>query len=106
MHYDKKVPAVSPYILIVLFVLVLLWYTKTAFKNGVRELPGPVLARFSGLYRFSMVYNGKGPGRYRELHEKYGPIVRTGPYHVSVSDPSMIPTIYGIGSKFTKLCAG
>lgn len=30
-------------------------------------------------------------------------IVRTGPTHVSVSDPAQIPVIYGISSKFTKV---
>jgi hypothetical protein len=50
-----------------------------------------------------MVYNGAGPAQYRKIHEKYGPIVRVGPNEVSVADPTMIPRIYGIGSKFTKV---
>ncbi|KAH8666053.1 cytochrome P450 [Tricladium varicosporioides] len=49
-----------------------------------------------------MVYKGNAPQTYRELHKKYGPIVRTGPNHVSVSDPEMIPVIYGTGSNFRK----
>ncbi|PVH68975.1 cytochrome P450 [Cadophora sp. DSE1049] len=44
----------------------------------------------------------EAPRNYRALHDKYGPIVRVGPNHVSVSDPAMIPIIYGISSKFTK----
>ena len=37
-----------------------------------------------------------------DLHKKYGPLVRTGPNHVSFSDASLIPQIYGITSKFYK----
>ncbi|PCG88265.1 Cytochrome P450 [Penicillium occitanis (nom. inval.)] len=49
-----------------------------------------------------MVYKGDGPVQYRKIHEQYGPIVRVGPNEVSIADPTMIPVIYGIGSKFTK----
>ncbi|PVH70745.1 cytochrome P450 [Cadophora sp. DSE1049] len=49
-----------------------------------------------------MVVKGDSPANYLKIHQKYGKIVRVGPNHVSVSDPSMIPVIYGIGSKFLK----
>lgn len=88
-----------------LLLLVVLHHARLAFRHGLRSLPGPFVARFTGLYRLSMVLYGDSPKQYRELHEKYGSIVRTGPNHVSVSDPSMIPTIYGIGSKYVKVMA-
>jgi hypothetical protein len=50
-----------------------------------------------------MVGGGKGPAGYRELHRKYGQIVRVGPNHVAVSDSAAIPVIYGLGSKYTKV---
>lgn len=50
-----------------------------------------------------MVGGGNGPAEYRKLHQQYGPIVRVGPNHVAVSDPSAIPIIYGLGSKFMKV---
>ncbi|KAL2835369.1 cytochrome P450 [Aspergillus pseudoustus] len=49
-----------------------------------------------------MVYNGNAPSNYRDIHQKYGPIVRVGPNEVSVADYRAIPVIYGVGSKFTK----
>lgn len=88
---------------ILVFVIVFFSYTRTYFRKGLSSLPGPILARLSGLYRLSLVHDGRAPERYRELHEKCGPIVRIGPNHVSVSDTAMIPTIYGIGSKFLKV---
>lgn len=98
-HVRKVVSGLA----IFLVVLVAVNYTRTVFRAGLRTLPGPFLARFSSLYRLSMVYKGNAPQTYRTLHRKYGPIVRTGPNHVSVSDVEMIPIIYGTGSNFKKV---
>lgn len=78
-------------------------YGRIFFRKGLRNLPGPFLARFSGLHRLSMVVHGDAPASYRELHAQYGNIVRVGPNHVSVSDGSEIPKVYGIGSKYLKV---
>lgn len=73
------------------------------FRKGLRQVPGPFLARFSGLYRLSLVYAGKAPHEYRRVHQRYGRLVRVGPNHVSISDPTVIPQIYGIGTDFPKV---
>ncbi|KAH7205129.1 cytochrome P450 [Fusarium redolens] len=65
-------------------------------------MPGHWLAPFSRLYKVSLVLKGNCHNEYINLHRRYGPVVRTGPKHVSVSDPAAIPTIYGITSKFVK----
>ena len=88
--------------LLVLLLLVL-DYLRIYFRSGLRNIPGPLFARVSGLYRISLVRKGDAPAQYRRIHEQYGQIVRTGPNHVSVSDPAMIPVIYGIGSKYGKV---
>jgi hypothetical protein len=74
-----------------------------AFKKGLRDLPGPFSARFTGWYRFSLVAVGRAPQEYGKVHERYGHIVRVGPNHVSISDPAVIPQIYGIGSNYAKV---
>lgn len=38
-----------------------------------------------------------------KVHEEYGPIVRIGPNHVSLSDPQSMRTIYGIQNVFPKV---
>lgn len=78
-------------------------YLRAAWKKGLRSLPGPFFASLTGFYRLSMVWRGDAPAQYRNVHEKYGHIVRLGPNHVSVSDPAMINTIYGVGTKFLKV---
>ena len=89
--------------LIAFVVYIVADYGRTFFRKGLRTLPGPLLARFSGLYRLSMVVNGDSPQNYRKLHDQYAKIVRVGPNHVSVSDSSDITKIYGIGSKYLKV---
>ena len=105
MKYSQAI-SVFNYIafLFVLFAFVFLAASfYVAFRPGLRELPGPFLARFSGLYRLSLVYGGQAPYQYRRLHQKFGPIVRVGPNHVSVSDPAAVPQIYGVGTNYRKV---
>lgn len=92
------------YAILAWLIYVVVSTVRKGFRQGLRSLPGPLFARFSGLYRVYMVFGGKGPQEYVKIHEKYGAIVRTGPNQVSVADPSAIPQIYGIGSKFLKVC--
>ncbi|GKZ25809.1 hypothetical protein AbraIFM66951_000790 [Aspergillus brasiliensis] len=75
---------------------------RIAFKPGLSSIPGPVFAKFSSLYRPWKLASGDAPGFYRELHQRYGKIVRTGPKTVDISDPTAVATIYGISSKFLK----
>ncbi|CZT20252.1 related to pisatin demethylase cytochrome P450 [Ramularia collo-cygni] len=95
----------SPLLLLALGSLLLFWIgvrVQRLYRHDLRNIPGPFLAKISGLYRLSMVGGGKGPAEYRKLHQQYGPIVRVGPNHVAVSDPAAIPVIYGLGSKYMK----
>ncbi|KFX91860.1 hypothetical protein O988_07551 [Pseudogymnoascus sp. VKM F-3808] len=72
------------------------------FRSGLRELPGPVLARFTLLWKVWVHIKGDGHIVYQNIHKKYGPIVRTGPNSVSIGDAAMIPKIYLSGHSFPK----
>ena len=78
-------------------------YAKQVFRADMRSIPGPFLARLSPFYRAWMLRKGDAQEVYYNLHQKYGPIVRTAPGVVSISDPRTVPTIYGIGTKFYKV---
>jgi hypothetical protein len=99
---SKMAFLIPQYAVLTMFVLIIISYLCSAFWTPLRKIPGPILARFSGLYRLNLVHKGNAPQNYRFLHEEYGPIVRVGPNHVSISEVAMIPKIYGIGSQFTK----
>jgi cytochrome P450 len=62
-------------------------------------IPGPKLAAITGWYEayYELFHRGLG-GQYtfhiRELHKKYGPIVRISPREVHIDDPEFYSTIY------------
>lgn len=70
----------------------------------LHHVPGPFLARFTNLPRFSWVWSRKAHEIHIDLHAKYGKLVRFGPNMVSVGDPSEIPNIYRMHSPLLKVC--
>lgn len=79
---------------VIVFISYLTLVLRAGFQKGVRQVHGPFIARFSGLYRLWLVYAAKVPFEYRKVHRNYGPLVRVGPNHISISDPGAIPQIY------------
>lgn len=66
-------------------------------------IPGPIIARFTNLYRAFLVYRRLPHEDHLALHKKHGPLVRIGPNVVSVSGSARyIPQIYGIGKGLIK----
>ncbi|OAL44002.1 cytochrome P450 [Pyrenochaeta sp. DS3sAY3a] len=70
-----------------------------------RGVKGPLIARFSNLWRFYHAYQGNIHHLYIDLHRQYGNIVRIGPNCISLAGIEAKSTIYGIsGPKFSKIC--
>lgn len=94
--------------IIIIFTVILVgWLVSlvhTTLRPGLRNIPGPWVAKFTQAWRIGLVWKGNAHEEYKLLHEKYGPIVRTAPNVVDISDPTSIATIYGISSKFLKVC--
>lgn len=86
-----------------IFLLIAAHTLYNAYRKGIRDVPGPWFAKFSIAYRLSMVINGKAPEEYGKLHEHYVNVVRVGPNQISINDPSAIPQIYGVSSRFGKV---
>jgi hypothetical protein len=70
--------------------------------HRLSQIPGPLLAKFTDLWRLLTVKHGASHDTYVAMHEKYGNLVRIGPNCVSVSGPDTIPMIYGIQKGFVK----
>ncbi|KIW32454.1 uncharacterized protein PV07_04000 [Cladophialophora immunda] len=68
------------------------------------SIPGPLLASFTDLWRFSVTQYGGFSHTLKELHNQYGPLVRIGPNTVSVSDPAAVPMIHSMHGEFRKVC--
>ncbi|KAG6819363.1 hypothetical protein H0H93_012546 [Arthromyces matolae] len=45
--------------------------------HPLAKYPGPILCKVSKLYHVTVAFNGKQHGHYRDLHRRYGDIVRT-----------------------------
>jgi hypothetical protein len=64
------------------------------FFHPLRKYPGPFLARLSKLWLASVCRDGETLRVVRELHKKYGDIVRIGPNELSFANADAIPIIY------------
>lgn len=73
------------------------------FFSPLRHFPGPVAAKFTNIYRAFTVYLGAMDETQRNWHRDYGVAVRIGPKTISLSDPSLIGTIYATKNAWLKV---
>ena len=93
-----------PNVLYLVLQLVISYIIWTYFQPGLYYVPGPFFASISPVWRLYNVWREDVPRKSIALHKKYGPIVRIGPNHVSVSSPEAFHIVYGSKSAFTKVC--
>lgn len=98
---DNPSTAIMFIILLLAAVYILFQITKSLL-SPLRSIPGPFWARFSNLWYFNRLRKGRFEHENIALHQEYGPIVRLGPNHYSISDATSVKKIYGPGSKFAK----
>jgi cytochrome P450 len=83
-------------LVVVLLAATVAHLVRRCFFSPLAKVPGPRLAALT--YWFECYYDVFRPAQYvfkiKKLHDQYGPVVRIGPYDVSISDPSYIDTIY------------
>ena len=76
---------------------------RTRYGRGLAAIPGPFIASFSNIWKITAVYKKDMPQRNIAIHEKYGPVVRIGPYHVSCASPEALHIIHGSRQAFPKV---
>ncbi|KUJ08920.1 putative cytochrome P450 pisatin demethylase [Mollisia scopiformis] len=64
--------------------------------------PGPFIASFTNIWKFYHYLNGNLHIVEQDLHQRYGPIIRTGPNSLSFSTPEAFESIYGFNHGFEK----
>jgi len=90
----------TPYVLLAVpFLYYLLPYLRSW---SIRDIPGPLPAKFTNLWLLFQCRRGKRYLAVDQAHKKYGKLVRIQPHHVSVADDKAIPQIYGHGNGFLK----
>lgn len=94
-------PSFSQLLLYSFLFLFVFGYITSTYAT-LRNIPGPFLAGFTDLWRFFVVWGRDSQDVFLRLHKKYGDLVRIGPNCVSISQPDLIPSIYGIGKGYVK----
>ncbi|KAJ7649472.1 cytochrome P450 [Mycena polygramma] len=87
-----------------MFLVVLPAYRLSPF-HSLYEYPGPFLHKISELPMLYYTIRGIAHIKVRELHDKYGRTVQTGPNSVSFLSPASISTIYGSATALDKASA-
>ncbi|KAI0538394.1 cytochrome protein [Xylaria digitata] len=88
----------------ILYTLVLGIYR--VYFSPLASIPGPKLAALTGwVEAYYELIHGEGGQfmfKYREWHEKYGPIIRITPNEVHIQDSSFFETLYATNKPATK----
>ncbi|KAI0191915.1 cytochrome P450 oxidoreductase [Astrocystis sublimbata] len=75
---------------------------RTRQRRHLAVIPGPFIASFSNLWKLAAIYHEDMPGWNKSAHNKYGPVVRIGPNHVSFASPEAFQVIYNSRDLFSK----
>lgn len=89
-----------PYALVLAPVL---YFVLPYLRNwSIRDIPAPFPAAWTNLWLLYQCRRGRRFQVVHAAHEKYGPLVRIQPNHVSIADEKAIHSIYGHGTGFLK----
>lgn len=80
-----------------MFLLCLMIFTRLfyVFVSPLMQFPGPIMSRFTNLWRLWDVSTGHAHLTHMRLHKRLGTAVLLGPNFVSLNHPDHIRTIYG-----------
>ncbi|KAF3057972.1 Trichodiene oxygenase [Daldinia childiae] len=77
------------------------------YLSPLAKFPGPKLAALTSWYEIYYNIFKKGGGQYifkiKQMHEKYGPIVRINPFELHVDDPAYFDVVYATNKQFDKV---
>lgn len=79
-------------------ISILVYLSFIRYRVGPRDVPGPFWASILPFDRLMTAFTGQQQKSQIKYHKRYGPLVRVGPNHVSISDADAIPQIYGTAS--------
>lgn len=75
----------------------------TSYQPGLRDVPGPFLARYTNWLRVYWAWKGDPWITYRNLKKQYGNAVRIGPNAILLSEHGQFEKILGFKEDFTKV---
>lgn len=85
-----------------LITILAIRFLSFRYTYGLRHFNGPLLASFTDAWR--LFYNYRNIGiPFRDLHDRWGEVVRVGPNALSFQDPQAIRDIFGAGKNWDKV---
>lgn len=72
-------------------------------RSPLKDIPGPFLAKLTNLWRLVDHCKATQISTQRKLHDELGPAVRIGPNVVSLSDPTLLKTVYSTRGEYIKV---
>lgn len=72
------------------------------YPDPLRHIPGPLIARFTPLWLWSLTWSGIECRTIAALHKKYGPVIRIAPNEIDISDGAAIQPVYIKNGGFLK----
>ena len=74
-----------------------------ALRTPLNSVPGPWYNKFTGLATlYASLVQFRQAQHLHELHQQYGPFVRTGPNEVDIADITCFQEIHRLGSRYVK----
>ncbi|CAI6332382.1 unnamed protein product [Periconia digitata] len=80
----------------------LLWMVYAVTLHPLAKVPGPFWAAVTRLWYMHKIYQGHFDVVQRDLHKKYGPVVRIAPNEVTSASAADIPHIYRLADPLQK----
>ena len=85
-----------------LIVMLVIRSLSFRYTYGLRRFNGPLLASFTDAWR--LFYNYRNTGiPFKDLHDRWGKVVRVGPNALSFQDPQAMRDIFGAGKNWNKV---
>ena len=105
METTNTIPFTRPSAIASAASILLLYLCISLFRTywKLRDVPGPLWAKFTDLQRMFWVRTMRAQEIHQEAHQKYGDCVRFGPNMVSIDDPAAIPILYPMRPGFPKV---
>jgi len=72
------------------------------YLHPLARYPGPFVASFTNLWKVYQLSTLRMPETLRQMHEKYGDVVRVGPNDLSFNTPNAVSAIYKAGRSLPK----
>ncbi|KAI0096639.1 cytochrome P450 oxidoreductase [Nemania sp. FL0031] len=88
--------------LIVVLIGAVVYLLRSHYYNGLNKIPGPFIAGLTSLWKWNAVRREEMHTISADLHDKFGPLVRIGPNHVSASSAEAINVVHRARTGFTK----